>query len=327
MSFKFPAPIGGTPFTFDFAPSVVFTVAWALLVPLVAWRIISPKSRTCVSANPMALVLERLIILSLRSSEAHMNTGHISHNLNIFIQTTYSLGFVNLTSGILGLLRNLLVSATLSSVSDNVTAGPIAKDDSESTIAPESTSTIEAGIAERAGERMWYRRITNSLIVAFLLPLSLGIAAGVVFPKAERNVHMVDTERSLRYITGAISYLLLLLVQGLTLYAAVAVRGIARTPVWTLFILLSLLNIVAIYRLVVMRSMTDSATSLAAGSLNTRTSKILFYVLHLVPEWLVAAFLLGVNAREFYRAGLWGDQIKPLEKGLVPAKTEAETSR
>lgn len=56
-----------------------------------------------------------------------------------------------------------------------------------------------------------------------------------------------------------------------------------------------------------MYNTTTSLDSTSPGSLNTSGEKAAFYIFHLLPEWLVAAVLLGCNVRERFGTRLWGD--------------------
>ena len=59
-----------------------------------------------------------------------------------------------------------------------------------------------------------------------------------------------------------------------------------------------------------MASYTSSLTSTAPGSLNTAEAKAVFYVFHAAPEFLAAAIMLNINARERFDTGLWGDRMR-----------------
>jgi hypothetical protein len=49
-------------------------------------------------------------------------------------------------------------------------------------------------------------------------------------------------------------------------------------------------------------------TSLSAPSpLNTPRSKAIFYIFHVLPEWLASWILLGDNIRKSFGTGLFGD--------------------
>lgn len=62
---------------------------------------------------------------------------------------------------------------------------------------------------------------------------------------------------------------------------------------------------ISVYRLSVM---WIRVTSLSGPSpLNTPTSKALFYVFHVLPEWLASVILFGDNIRKTFGTGLVGD--------------------
>ena len=54
-----------------------------------------------------------------------------------------------------------------------------------------------------------------------------------------------------------------------------------------------------------MRFHTTDLTSEASGSLNGGKSHALFYVFHIVPEFVVVATILSLNVREMFGTGLW----------------------
>lgn len=59
------------------------------------------------------------------------------------------------------------------------------------------------------------------------------------------------------------------------------------------------------YRLSVMWLKITSLT--ATSPLNTPSSKALFYVFHVLPEWLASVILFGDNIRKTFGTGLIGD--------------------
>ena len=66
---EFPSPIGGVPFQVDFFPSILFACLYALLVPVVLWRIIHPRSRNGVLIGTTLFSIERYV----------PRTNHILH--------------------------------------------------------------------------------------------------------------------------------------------------------------------------------------------------------------------------------------------------------
>lgn len=137
-----------------------------------------------------------------------------------------------------------------------------------------------------------------------------------------------------RYATCIAALVFVTVIQSFTLYAAVFVRNVRRRPVWLLFALTSLLvrtlpltcihvlnpcaqNVVSVYHIVVMRLQTTSLTSMAPGSLNSTASKTTFYIFNIAPEWITVAVLHGLNVRETFETGLYGDHLRPKEKDMV----------
>lgn len=59
MSSEFPSPIGGIPFPHDFAPALIFTILYALVVPLALWRMIAKSSRSLVILGATIFTVER----------------------------------------------------------------------------------------------------------------------------------------------------------------------------------------------------------------------------------------------------------------------------
>lgn len=60
------------------------------------------------------------------------------------------------------------------------------------------------------------------------------------------------------------------------------------------------------------------------GSLQSRTAKICFYVLHCVPEFAASALLLVPNTRNDFQTGPWGDWRQfDGQKGIPEAIREA----
>jgi hypothetical protein len=56
-----------------------------------------------------------------------------------------------------------------------------------------------------------------------------------------------------------------------------------------------------------MHNTTDSIQSMAPGSLNSHTDKALFYIFHVLPEWISMALLFVFNSRREFSTGMAGD--------------------
>ncbi|KZV84199.1 hypothetical protein EXIGLDRAFT_296984 [Exidia glandulosa HHB12029] len=89
----------------DLAPSIVFIVAFALLAPLAAWRLISTASRSVVLIRPAVFVLIRIGTYIVRAIEANGNysTGIIATELVLL-----STGTILLAEPLVELIKRLL---------------------------------------------------------------------------------------------------------------------------------------------------------------------------------------------------------------------------
>lgn len=56
---NFPAPVGGLPLASDLAPSILFAVLYALLLPLTVYRIFDRRSRTVLLIGTEIFAIER----------------------------------------------------------------------------------------------------------------------------------------------------------------------------------------------------------------------------------------------------------------------------
>lgn len=56
---SFPTPVGGTALPADFAPSILFAVLYALLVPIMFYRVYDKRSRTTLLIGTVFFGVER----------------------------------------------------------------------------------------------------------------------------------------------------------------------------------------------------------------------------------------------------------------------------
>ncbi|TCD59785.1 hypothetical protein EIP91_011469 [Steccherinum ochraceum] len=295
--------MGGTPFPIDFAPSLVFTILHALLIPVAIWRFISPQSRNIPMITVTGFCIDRVVMFSLRIHAAHSASARVSNSLVQYMQSAFNITSVTMAADLLVLLRCLLVSATLQNEPPHrIHLLPRVGLQSQAT-APSQPETVptSAIIESRAKERQRYRTICGLVAIFVWVPLVLGIVAGVLYPQAPKGAHQAQLQMRIRDAAGATSLLFVTIIQGLMIYCALAVRGIERRAVWILFCLSTFLSLASVYRVVVMRLQTDSLTSTAPDSLNTVGSKIAFY--H--------------ESAQTVKTGLWGDHIRPMEKDIL----------
>ncbi|TFK79797.1 hypothetical protein K466DRAFT_463024, partial [Polyporus arcularius HHB13444] len=108
----FPSLIGGTPYPIDFAPSILFSVLHALLIPIFVWRMAHSQTRHFVLVGVFAFTVERTVLYALRANAAHNVGPRISETLETYMQTTLSGSFISIGMGVVQLARSVLVQAT-----------------------------------------------------------------------------------------------------------------------------------------------------------------------------------------------------------------------
>jgi hypothetical protein len=85
-----------------------------------------------------------------------------------------------------------------------------------------------------------------------------------------------------------------------------------------------LISTVASYRVSACQKRTDALESMAPDSLNRTHSKVLFYLLHAAPEWLISTLVLTVNMRKTFGTGPFGD-FRGVDE--TPAEKEKRLAR
>ncbi|RPD57703.1 hypothetical protein L226DRAFT_573590 [Lentinus tigrinus ALCF2SS1-7] len=307
---QFPSPIGGAPLPVDFAPSILFSVLHALLLPIFAWRVAHCRTRNFVLVGTLAFTIERSVLYALRAHAAHDAGARNSESLETYLQTTLAGGFISIGIDLMQLTRALLVNATKGSDMLVVEVKSKMPDDGSDTSLSSSEVAKEgfAGLEDHPQTRARIRRVMLAASILFWAAIIMGIVAGVDYQNALHSRAHADLVRQLWYASTALG---LILLSGLAVGAIWACSGIPRVPrssVMWIVLVAALASTVAIYRLVVMRFSTTSLLSDAPGSLNSLDSKITFYVFHSAPEYLAAAILITLDVRRVFATGLWGDR-------------------
>lgn len=316
----FPTPIGGVPYHIDLAPSVIFAVAYGCLLPLVAYRIWDKNSRTVMLLGTIIFAVERIVAFSLRAAQATDEGKRFSLSLTAYIQSDLALGYIGIASDLSNLLRTMLVTPTYGSETY------IQSTEAESrwkfwlTTAKLSDPEVNgksnqrdfpgkppAGTPDHPNTRFWVRRGTRFTGLAFLAATITGIiSTGSFVPmvKGETSVHRVEV---LRYVSTAVALFLMLFVIGEALWGYFFLPRVNRQGCTILCAITGLTIVIAIYRLSVMHNSIDSLQSTGPGSLSSSTDKALFYVFHVLPEWLSTSLLLIFNTRRIFSTGFVGD--------------------
>ncbi|KAJ7275487.1 hypothetical protein B0H12DRAFT_1227968 [Mycena haematopus] len=279
-----PSLIGGTSLrSYDLPGATVFAAAYGLLLPLIVYRLFDKRWRSILIIQTFVFALERPILFSLRASAAARNTE--TSGLTKYFQAAFALGYLGLAQMVLNLVRSVIVNST------------------KGTPASESDTSY----VDEPQQRFWYRRWADFLAVVHLVATVFGILATVRQSAANEtgpnHAHQVE-----RYASSGLG-LMLILSETLTLIWASTLPRIDQRAVRFLLVLTTLLTIPTIYRLVVMHNTTPDIRAPTHQALNKGVDKAVFYVVHLVPEWIVMFLFSTFNAKDICQMDFQGDRL------------------
>ncbi|KAJ7169440.1 hypothetical protein C8R46DRAFT_196641 [Mycena filopes] len=314
-----PALVGGISLrTYDLPASSVFAAAYGLLIPLLVYRIAQRRSRTATLFNIISFAIERVVAFSLRAWVASRpNTESIG--LSEYMQATFALGFLSLAHIVGVLIRAVLVNSTIGTDAEDGALPSLVLDSPPTSFRKYNPSTTTN--EDQPRRRFWFRRWHESILLSYLSALVTAIVA-TAHIYAANDPTPNHRDQALRYASSAIGLVLLLSQTCMLLWARYNVPRINPHAIRLLLVASTLLTIPPIYRLVVMRHTTSDLAAPAAAALNTLAYKATFYIVHLLPEWIVVAMLCGFNIKEVCQIGFKGDGRWRDETGEERAKRE-----
>ncbi|CAE6354327.1 unnamed protein product [Rhizoctonia solani] len=293
-------PVGGIPVSADLAPSIVFAVLYALLLPSIIYNFFfrKPRAWNVIQIGTLIFAVERIAWCIIRAVQAsHPEQGASGGQMN-YIQATVGLGFIGISGDAIKLLRCLLVNTTL----------------------PENGAS-----KDRRTARRYYRYFCYFFELAFLASTIPGIVASTSYSAARFNQAQADTNLRLLNASAGIVLAFQVVTIIISISAAFKVEEIDRTRCFELAALTLLLIPVPIYRLCVLHIRTIDVFEPLSTS-----ARAVFYIVHLVPEWLCVGILLSTNVRERFRTGRWGDYEMaetPRDKRLEKAAAEEDAPK
>ncbi|KAG8775227.1 hypothetical protein FRC12_001603 [Ceratobasidium sp. 428] len=291
--------VGGIPVQADVAPSAIFAVLYALLLPNIIYNffIKKPRAWNGIQIATVIFAVERIAWCIIRAVQGAHPEKRGSGGLMNYVQVTVGLGFVGIVSESTKLLRCVLVNPTL----------------------PE-----KGGVKDRPRLRQWYRSFCTIFELAFMASSIPGGVAGAKYSAARTNQALADKNMGLLYASTGVALGLEVATIFMCLAAAVWAPDVNRKRCWELAALNALILPVPIYRLCVLHIRTGDVFAPISPS-----ARAVFYVVHLLPEWLCVCVLLGTNVRARFNTGRWGDyeltdhaRAKRLEKQKLAAEQE-----
>ncbi|KAF8699608.1 hypothetical protein RHS03_07015, partial [Rhizoctonia solani] len=270
-------PVGGIPVSADLAPSIVFAVLYAILLPNIVYNFFfrKPRAWNMIQTSTVLFAVERIAWCIIRAIQAAYPEKRMLNGLTRYAQATVGLGFIGISSDAVRLLRTILVNTTL----------------------PENGASKDRRTARRC-----YRYFCYIFELAFLASSVPGLVASNAYnsarfdqPKADRNLRLLNASAGVVLAFQLVTILVSLL-------AAWKVKEIDRMRCFELAALTALIIPVPIYRLCVLGIRTINVFEALSPS-----ARAVFYIVHLAPEWLCVGILLSTNVRSRFRTGKWGD--------------------
>ncbi|KAG8913856.1 hypothetical protein FRC00_001443 [Tulasnella sp. 408] len=288
---KIPSLVGGFPTQADFAPSIIFAVAYGLSVIPFLIRFWNPNTRTyLLGIGTFAYAVERVVVWSIRAAQSHDH--HLGETLSkgrlVYQQVSFALGFIGFGSDCVAFMRAAMVNTTL--------------------------EDPKRGSIDKPRDRFWYRRAADLAGLLWLIASVPGAIGYSKMPGAAAHPEDADKLFRLRYVSSAAALFLFYFFFILLRYVRNRVEWLDRRAVDCTCAILSLASVVAIYRLSVIHNTTSVLNVLPStpplyppGSLTTTASKATFYIFHALPELIIAWAIQCLNIRSIYNTGPWGD--------------------
>ncbi|KAK2467872.1 hypothetical protein APHAL10511_000167 [Amanita phalloides] len=334
----FPTPVGGTPLPADFAPCVLFAVLYGILSPLVIFRLLDRRSRTVLLIGTAIFAIERIVIYSLRATQAQNEHKRLSPGLLTYMQISFGLGYIGIANDMVKILRCLLVNTTFGintyEQAPPASDAPLGAGDDEIPQKSYRKGLFQGWRRDRfVGQpsesdldypqrRTAFRRLADLGSLLFLAATVPGILAHQHFGNVLKDQKQANNIYKLRYASAGVALLFILLTGGSSIWAYVKLPRVRTKAVLMILTVCILMGTITTYRLSVMYDWTDSLLATGPNTLNSSGAKAAFYVLHALPEWLASLILFCTNVRQVFGTGPFGDWRRADETEEQRAKRE-----
>jgi len=138
--------------------------------------------------------MNRVVVYSLRASQAYSPTRRMTNGLIIYMQVSLGLGYIGISNDLVNLLRCLLVNPTYGSELYEESPAAATKG-GVMTPPPEGTPDLKK-------TRFWARRFTDVCNLSFIAATVTGAIASSKFDKAMENQVTANSVATLRCVRG-----------------------------------------------------------------------------------------------------------------------------
>ncbi|KAK4050913.1 hypothetical protein OIO90_004889 [Microbotryomycetes sp. JL221] len=281
----------------DLAACIVFAIAYALLLPLIIHRFFHKSSRCTILIRPTIFTIIRLATFIVRAVQSGMSDPSIA--LYITEKVLLLCGFILLCEPLLALLEYHL------------------------------KRNFNPELELQHGRDVLHLGIVAARI-ALMTALGLGIATGSLFSNiydAQGQVQMgvVNTIKGLRYSNAALCIVVTVSTVLIAIVASIRDQNLPRKA--TLFLEIAGSVLCFLEKL---QQTVSSAYKLGlyahrpvASPLSARM-KAVFYILCLIPEFIVTSMLFVTNVEEWFEAkhGKLNNKIEKLTRKHKPVSDE-----
>ncbi|KAH6883727.1 hypothetical protein BKA70DRAFT_1206275 [Coprinopsis sp. MPI-PUGE-AT-0042] len=295
----FPSPIGGTPLPSELGACILFIVLYVCLIPLMVRGVLDRRSRTTVTIGIVLFSIERIVVYILRALQTRNEAMRLSGGLINYQQTSFGMGYVGLSSDLLNAVRCLLVNPTYG-----------LERYAESPAAATKECYLEPpreGDVDRPRERFWVRRFADASLVVFLTAIALGIVGNSSYSSTFNNAGKANSTYNFRLVSAALILFGITGVGSATAWSYMRQPRAGKRGIITIGVIAALIAVVASYRLSAAQHRTEALESMEPGSLNRTSEKVVFYIFHAAPEWLISTIVLSINIRKTFGTGPFGD--------------------
>ncbi|ELU42049.1 hypothetical protein AG1IA_03915 [Rhizoctonia solani AG-1 IA] len=107
-------PVGGIPVSADLAPSIVFAVLYALLLPNIIYNFFfrKPRAWNAIQIGTLLFAVERIAWCIIRAVQASHPANRASGGQMNYIQATVGLGFIGVSQSIVMYMVNTQLNGT-----------------------------------------------------------------------------------------------------------------------------------------------------------------------------------------------------------------------
>ncbi|KAG9016764.1 hypothetical protein FRB90_002229 [Tulasnella sp. 427] len=299
-----PSSIGGFVTSVDYIPSIILLLLFAFSLSPWIKRQFDPNTRTITLGFATTLfAMGRVLLYNLRILEARYTRpgDELNGFAMIYEQMGFAVGYMAVMIDAVAFARAVLVSATLEDV--------------------QRSSRDRPGLRNRIRWTLWYPAFMFTAMSA------LGVVTyilGTFYMTGQRQTRFFW---SLRYVCDVTTMSTMVIFIGGLLWVRQKLNFLDTRALDSVIKLSGSLLVIPIYRICVLHYRFPHITihpspPYTTNSLTSANAKVVFYILHALPEVLVVYWIQCTNLRTRFNTGPYGDWYQDDTKHGIPQLRE-----